>query len=401
MRPMTLLLIVASSLIAIGALVARDADKRFVVEGFARRTIYHSPQTPGYTCWAGLWTMTDGSLMVTFKQATGPVQGRPRDLELLKKLGMEREPADRDFTGLELANVFLRSSDGGKTWQKVAEEPFPGPIDRPTWGGSYLGLKCNAILRATDGSQLPTVPGLPRRIYFQRSHDFGKTWGDPEIPPEPRRPTDDFLGDAGDCLSRVRRLRDGRLLATGVKRPDRRDRRVGEPVMLLSDDEGRTWQAQTIELAANQKGRGIWDEWDSAELPDGRFLCIFRRNDLAKPGKQARWQGILRRGERAWTFDDYRPAPLEHSGHPELLMTCEGLILHIATTGLHATADAGQTWQKLALAGQKDTYKSGYYPRSLELADGRIVVVSHLGSDNGYGQVDQAIVMDTFRLKRE
>src|SRR4051812_25351519 len=79
---------------------AEEAAPGYVVEQFARRTIYHSPQTPGYTCWVGLWSMPDGSLMVTFKQATGPIKGRPRDFELLKKLGMEREPPDRDFTGL-------------------------------------------------------------------------------------------------------------------------------------------------------------------------------------------------------------------------------------------------------------------------------------------------------------
>jgi hypothetical protein len=31
-----------------------------------RRTIYHSPQTPGYTCWTGAWNMPDGNLMVSF-----------------------------------------------------------------------------------------------------------------------------------------------------------------------------------------------------------------------------------------------------------------------------------------------------------------------------------------------
>ena len=28
---------------------------------YARRSIYHSPQTPGFTSWAGAWTMPDGS----------------------------------------------------------------------------------------------------------------------------------------------------------------------------------------------------------------------------------------------------------------------------------------------------------------------------------------------------
>ncbi len=35
-------------------------------------TVYHSPQTPGYTCWVGTWVMPDETLMVSFHQATGP-----------------------------------------------------------------------------------------------------------------------------------------------------------------------------------------------------------------------------------------------------------------------------------------------------------------------------------------
>ena len=41
----------------------------------SRRTIYHSPQTPGYTCWAGIWKMPDASVMIAFTQATGPLEG--------------------------------------------------------------------------------------------------------------------------------------------------------------------------------------------------------------------------------------------------------------------------------------------------------------------------------------
>ena len=42
-----------------------------------RFPVYHSPHTPGYTCWAGALLMPDGSLMVAFNQASGPTTGRP------------------------------------------------------------------------------------------------------------------------------------------------------------------------------------------------------------------------------------------------------------------------------------------------------------------------------------
>jgi hypothetical protein len=370
----------------------------FSGEQFARKTIYHSPQTPGYTCWVGAWLMPDRSLMVTFKQATGPLTGRQQSTELLKKMGMNATDPARDFTGLELANIYLRSTDGGTTWDKTSQDVFPGPLDRPAWGGSHCALRDGAILRAVDGSQLPLVPGLPRRIYFQRSHDLGKTWDRPEIPPEPKRPVEDYLGDFGDCISRVRRLRDGRLMATGVIRPSATRRQLGEPLVMFSDDDGESWIAPRLTLNAEQSQPGAWNEWDSAELPGGEFLCVFRRSDSKNPSKQVRWQGLLRKQSDGWAFENYGPSVLEHSGHPEVLATREGIVLHIATTGIHWTADRGTTWNLLNLKGLKEPYQSRYYPKSVQTEDGQIFVFAHVGWDNAYGQRDQSIVMDSFRL---
>jgi len=351
---------------------------------FHRKTIYSSPQSPGYTAWVGAWLMPDDSLMVTFKQATGPVDGRNRN--------------DYDFTGLDLANIYLRSNDGGATWLKTAEDHFRGPSPGFAWGGSHCALADGAILRAVDGSQLP-LNNLPRRIFFQRSSDLGKTWGAPIIPPDPTRPVDNFLGDFGDCITRVRRLSDRRLLATGVVRIDPKHRDLGEPFLLFSADEGKTWESHRFKLTAPEmRGNFAWDEWDCAELSGGSFLAVFRRADPADPKKQVRWQGILlKRGDR-WTIDRYRPAPFPHSGHPDLLATREGPILHTATTGIHFTTDAGESWQVLQFGANAAPYKSLYYPRTVQASNGRIYVFSHRGADNPYGKTDQSIVMDAFDL---
>lgn len=49
-------------------------------------------------------------------------------------------------------------------------------------------------------------------------------------------------------------------------------------------------------------------------------------------------------------------------------------------------------------AGVPAGYRSMYYPRSLQTTDGWVYVFSHRGFDNYYGEVDQAIFMDKFRL---
>jgi hypothetical protein len=170
---------------------------------------------------------------------------------------------------------------------------------------------------------------------------------------------------------------------------------------MFADSDGRTWQAERVLLTAAQQQEGAWNEWDAAELGAGRFLCVFRRTDPDNRRQQVRWQGILLQREGKWVIEDYRPAPFVHSGHPELLRAREHLILHIATTGTHWTADEGKRWQALKIANQDASYQSRYYPRSLQAADGTIFVFSHVGSDNAYGERDQSIVMDTFRLISE
>ena len=389
-----------------------EGGKTFTAEQFTRKTIYHSPQKPGYTCWVGAWIAADKSLMVAFDQATGPLEGRPRAAKEVLDANpwLAKEP-QRDFTGLKLANVYLRSTDGA-TWDTVAEAAFSGPFDRPVYSQSHVGLADGAILRAVDGSGLPLDPDLPRRVFFQRSQDLGKTWGKPEIPPEPKRPVEGFIGDYGDCITRVRRLRDGQLCAIGSRVRDVFQARTFKPntneaFIMLSKDEGKTWAAHLF--GEEYLRPGAFNEWDAAELPNGDLFCVFRRSD-PKTGKPVRWQGLLKKKEKTWVLEDFRPAALEHSGHPELLATREGVILHIATEGIHWTDDVGKTWTPVIFPGlakrfrpptAPESLRTRYYPKSVQTEDGTIYVFAHNGWDNAYGAFDQSIVMDKFRLTKK
>jgi hypothetical protein len=100
------------------------------------------------------------------------------------------------------------------------------------------------------------------------------------------------------------------------------------------------------------------------------------------------------------------PTPFEHSGHPELLATRQGVVLSIATNGVpgsshgaYYTADAGATWKRLDF-DPPQTYRSAYYPISLQTEDDTVYVFSHRGADDKYvAGLDQAVVMDRFRLR--
>ena len=86
------------------------------------------------------------------------------------------------------------------------------------------------------------------------------------------------------------------------------------------------------------------------------------------------------------------PSPFPNLGLPNLVATHEGVIL-LVNAG-QWTADAGKTWHPI-----NNLPARAYYPKGIQLADGRILVFAHVGSDDPYGAVDQTIVMDSFRLK--
>lgn len=364
------------------ALAAPATANDFSAGEYQRQTIYHSPQKPGYTCWVGAWIMPDGDLMTCFTQATGPIEGRPKaPKEVMDLLSWYPQ---YDMTGLDLVNVHLRSSDAGKTWQQVSADPFKTCMNGVT-GEAQSVLPDGTIVRGVFGLYLPYDKDLPKTGFLQRSTDGTKTWGKPEVFLDPEQFT--------AWPRRIRTLRDGRvLLLVGVSplpagkhtRKEFSSRLV--PMILISSDKGRTWSKPLRAVPEDQR-TGWTEEFDVAELENGDLLTIYRRENDAK-----RWQGVLKKADGTWIPGKVGPTVLPHSGQPELLKTREGPVLHIATSGIHWTSDAGQNWNKLNVPG------TAYYPRSVQSKDGRVFVFGHVGGDDAYGKRDQSIVMDSFRL---
>lgn len=382
MKTMQLYLTVAVALAPIAVRDARAAE--FSIVGRQRRTIYHSPQSPGFTSWVGAWTMPDGSLMISFTQATGPVEGRPQaPPEVRQRLTWPPEGRPGyDMTGLDLRNVHLRSSDVGETWRQASADAFKSCMNGVT-GEAETALADGSVLRGVFGFYLPYDSDLPQTGFLQRSADGTKTWSKPQV-----------LLDADKYTlwpRRIRLLHDGRIiLAAGVAPVGSKTRaelsKLVEPALLISADQGRTWKGPVPAVLAEQRG-GWTEEFDVAELANGDLLCVFRRANDAN-----RWQSTLKIAGDSWTAQQAGPLSLPHSGQPELLATREGPVLHLATTGIHWTGDAGRKWHKLDAPG------TAYYPRSVQHADGRIFVFGHVGGDDAYGKVDQSIIMDSFRL---
>ena len=159
------------------------------------------------------------------------------------------------------------------------------------------------------------------------------------------------------------------------------------------DPAGKAW-SDPLYLAPESTPHRC-EEWDAAELGNGDLLAVLRTQTYDAIGQctsQERHQTTLTKKGDTWEPGSIVAAPFPHSGHPELLPTREGVILHVASSGISWTADRGATWTKLDCPG------TAYYPHAVQLDDGAILAVSHVGSDDPYGKTDQAIVLDRFRL---
>ena len=256
-----------------------SAKDEYIGRDFSRRQIYHSPQTPGYTCWVGAWKMPDESFMICFTQATGPLEGRPAiSEELRKKLSWPK--ADKpmyDFTGLDLRNIYLRSVDQGKAWKLVGSDPFKTPAGQMSQGGPQIALPDSTIIRAVFGYHLPLDADIPKTGYLQRSTDGGKTWGERQVLFDPETYTYRF--------TRLRWLRDGRMVGLGGiasvnsnKASGDRITELWRPMFVVSSDSGKTWKQLEI-LPEGEWTSWGGEEWDIAELANGDLLAVFRRLD--------------------------------------------------------------------------------------------------------------------------
>lgn len=377
---------------------AQAAAGPFEAERYERTVVYHSPQTPGYTSWVGSTVMPGGEVVIGFTQATGPLDPNARArapqqwTDMLGVTGLIAQNANYDFWGLDLKAICRRSSDGGATWTTLRSDAYHAVYPAAYHGHTTFALPDGSLLRRVNGWDLIHDPSVPHTAYLQRLAPGATAWGAPQVLLNPSAYTYQ--------LSRIRRLRDGRLIATGqvwttpAGTPHAEMTKAPvEYLLMVSGDDGATWVKNP--LAVPTGSYLAPNEWDTAELPNGDLLAVFRTRQSSTSSTPVRRQGLLRRQGAGWTLAEVKDAPFPHSGHPELLVIREGAVLHVATTGIHWTADRGANWSLLAFP---TTYRSPYYPSSFQAQDGTIYVFGHPGADDPYGKSDQSVLMDRFSI---
>lgn len=336
---------------------------------FAQTTVYHSPQTPGYSAWCTLWRTPGGQLRLAFQQVTGPVE---------------------DWKKRRNVTVILESNDEAKSWKKIREvvaRTNAGSAGDKIYAAPGSSAFCgHGLAMLSDGTLITGLwaSGEEKSGYIQRSENNGVSWSPPIFVLNP----DQFK----TYPTQIRRLHDGRLILVAgvVRQSDAKTSRWLLKEFFESRDGGKTWS----NIWTMPAETGLCEESDFAELNSGNLLFVHRAEHYNGQTYLAsdRLQNVFRREGDKWDVQSVEKAPFPHSGFPELLKTRDGSILHIATDGVWQTADGGTHWSKLNVPG------SPYYPRATQLNDGRILVVGHVGSDDEYGKVDQTIVQQTFRI---
>jgi hypothetical protein len=345
-----------------------------VLEQQPAKPIYHSPQTPGYTAWCTLWRTREGELRLAFQQVTGPAE------DIAKRTNV---------------TVILGSADDGATWKTIREVParsnvpLPGNIYAAPGTSSFCGHGFAAL---PDGTLITGLwpSGEQTSGYLQRSSDDGLTWSPPIFVLDP--------AEYKTYPTQIRRLRDGRLILVAgvVKQADAKTALWLLKEVFESRDDGKTWS----HLWTMPADVGLCEESDVVEL-DGRGdgggdLLLSHRAEHYHGDKyinSTRLQNIFHRNGDKWEIGPVTAVPMPHSGFPELLKLRDGSVLHIATDGISHIGSDLYTWTRLDLPG------SSYYPRAIQLKDGRVLVVGHMGGDDEYGKVNQTIVAQTFLLE--
>jgi hypothetical protein len=335
-----------------------------------QKFIYHSPQTPGYTAWATMWRTPTGELRLAFQQVTGPTEHWDQRTNV---------------------TILLGSVDEAATWKKLREapaRPYAASTNDQIYAAPGSSSFCGHGLAVLADGTLVTglwAAGQEKSGYVQRSTDGGLTWDEPIYLPD--------QATYKTYPTQIHQLRDGRLVlvAGTVKQADAKAAKFLLKEFFESRDDGRTWS----HIWTMPPDVGLCEESDFVELANSDLLFVHRAEhyDGDKYITSDRLQNVFHRKGYKWEIGPVRNMPIPHSGFPELLKTREGVILHIGTDGVWSTPDEGANWTKL------DLPSSPYYPRAMQLRDGRILVVGHVGGDDEYGKVNQTIVGQTFRLE--
>lgn len=158
------------------------------------------------------------------------------------------DPDRRDPQHFNMA--YLRSADGGRTWEKTADLTVPDP----------RGAMEPSVAEVEPDRLYGVVRNKSGYLYEMRSADGGRTW---EGPVKTSIPT-------VESMARVLQLASGRLLLVWNNQSSPTQQPRHPLAAALSADGGRTWDAPRV--LADEVGANQLSNFNHLQTDDGRIL---------------------------------------------------------------------------------------------------------------------------------
>ena len=368
------------------------ASDQIEISNVKKRNIYRSPEEPSFVCWPILWKESDGTLKVSFTEATGDMAGWPPVYNF-------------NSNKLEYYLKTLISENLGETWKDTG---WRENLD-PFWvrnsdhhirhvfqiqDGTILRNYCHALDGVTENGHriiydesktMETFPFTlrdaevhPKFTSTWKSADGGRTWEEIHI----NRAEPSFFA------SGIHPLRSGSIIATGGCGGNR-------IAITESWDGGRTWSP--LQCFGNDRDpiapEGLSEEMDFVELQDGRLLLIVRTCGMGINHQQ---MYLSRDKSGRWHASEPSTRPqFPLSGYPYMYRACDETIFYYDDTALRYTCDDGETWHSLPLG-------YAYYGQLVEATPGHIVSITQMNiGDCAYPwKHDTAMMQTSFDYRR-
>ena len=302
-----------------------------------------------------------------------------------------------------------RSADEGQTWggpELITTDPRGGVIDfgTHTLADGSLFLHASTVeLMPVEGSHQEANEWISRPGigFWVRSFDHGRTWTHPvRFPSLPDAVNGAPAEHTGICRSGLLEMPEGRLLLPGkaTEQPDGAQPFFG--MLRASRDKGETWE-YAGRIAEDEVAH--FSEPAIYRTPAGRILVLFRCHPR-RPEHRYPFLAEVHSDDGGQSFSPWRQTTMKGCpGH--LLGLKDGRIF--ATVGTRWEGQMGCLARVFEAEGQDldtapdlvvraDSHGSDCgYPWSVELEDGRVLVVYYYTYEDGLRGIEGTVVQET------
>lgn len=362
------------------------------------RKVYETPVGHKWNSWVHAYRTPGGTIGLNFKT----IEGGPSDLESDYKWQLIGPKALAE-NGIRRTYRHMESKDDGQTWDTVAVQdatdisvPRVAPVlyvDNETLlGVGGINSTWDETVESYDIYTLPYV--FIGRLDTALSQDNGATWKNWQS-----------LNDTNEqfliCCHPVM-LRDGTIVLPAygkLQRNNDNPKYCWDACLFFSTDGGKSW-SEPLVLAMGTPTLSI-EEPNVAELDNGDLLVILRHSNPSKTGTLEVYcncgQIIVKKIDDKWVAGPLMSTPMRFRGMPVVLRTRDGILICAGSgTQYNFSVDEGKTWSDTQISIDPMYNRNSHYPVLMELPDGRIMTIYHMGNDWPYPPPEDQWIHATF-----